>query len=431
MITQGNVRNIALALPQRYFQGGDNMALRRLTDFAVTNARSKDKGYEVSDAGQRGLRLAVHPTGVKSWIVRYRHPVTGVSRKLTLQSGLGLADARRLAAEAMYQLAKGIDPIDAKRADKQAKLEATEGTLNAVAKRYLDLDASKLRSRQYYESTLRNHILPKLGQRPIAQLKRTEITAVLDRVEQTSGASAADAAKRVLSALMNWHQSRSDFVNPMTRIKSRLKPSERARTHVPSDDEIKRIWVAVADERVGTYGQVIRFMAMTGARRSEAEGLRRSEIETMRDNGDEYTVWRLPASRSKNKQEIMRPLSRAALDIVESMPIISDCDFVWTLNGRRPMSMNHMGRKRLLDELSGVAGWRLHDLRRVHRSLLSRCRVPFDIAERCLGHSQNLLVKTYDQHSHLPAMQEAMDKVSAEIARIVEGERKGKVVRLR
>jgi integrase len=93
------------------------------------------------------------------------------------------------------------------------------------------------------------------------------------------------------------------------------------------------------------------------------------------------------------------------------------------------MSMNYQDRKRLFDQIAGVEGWRLHDLRRVHRSLLSRCRVPFEIAERLLGHSVGVLAKTYDQHSHLPAMQEAVEKVAAEIARIVVGEREGKVVR--
>ena len=66
-----------------------------------------------------------------------------------------------------------------------------------------------------------------------------------------------------------------------------------------------------------------------------------------------------------------------------------------------------------------MEGWRLHDLRRVHRSLLSRCRVPFEIAERLLGHWVGVLAKTYDQHSHLPAMQEAVEKVAAEIARML------------
>ena len=80
---------------------------------------------------------------------------------------------------------------------------------------------------------------------------------------------------------------------------------------------------------------------------------------------------------------------------------------MFTLNGHTPITTNDMRKKRLLDEISGVKDWRLHDLRRVHRSLLSRVRAPFEIAERLLGHSQSTLVKTYDQHSHLPAMQEA------------------------
>ena len=157
----------------------------------------------------------------------------------------------------------------------------------------------------------------------------------------------------------------------------------------------------------------------------------RSEIEVVRDNGSEFTVWRLPARRSKNKREIVRPLSCAALDIINDMPVISDSDYIFTLNGRSPMNLGYDLKKDLLAEISGVKDWLLHDLRRVHRSLLSRCRVPLEIAERCLGHSQNLLVKTYDQHSHLPAMLEAVEKVASEIARIVAGERGAKVIRMR
>jgi integrase len=95
------------------------------------------------------------------------------------------------------------------------------------------------------------------------------------------------------------------------------------------------------------------------------------------------------------------------------------------------MAASRMDKKTLIDEISRVSDWRTHDLRRTFRTLLSRCRVPFEIAERCLGHAQNLLVKTYDQHSHLPAMQEAVEKVAAEIERIVAGEKTGKVIRLR
>jgi integrase len=406
------------------------MKIRRvLTDFAVQRAKPKPEGYEISDGGQRGLRLAVRPSGAKSWIVRYRHPVTGKSRKLTLQPGLGIAQARKLAADAMFAVAQGIDPIDGRRAEKQAALATVEGTLHAVAKQYLDLAASKLRSHGAYERILKRHILPRLGERQVTDLRRSEIIAVLDRVESESGPRAADIALAVLRSTLSWHEKRSDgFRSPIIPGMSRVNASERVRDRVLSDDEVRAVWQAAGDERIGLFGQVIRFMILTGARRAEASGLRRTEIESLHDNGSNIVVWRLPASRSKNKREVVRPLSAAALGIVEDIPMIGESDFVFTFNGVKPMTMNYGDRKNLIDEIAGVASWRLHDLRRVHRSLLSRCRVPFEVAERLLGHSQPLLVRTYDQHSHLPAMLEAVEKVAAEVERIVSGE--GRVVRL-
>jgi integrase len=407
------------------------MKLRNLTDFAVTKAKPKPVAYEISDGGQRGLRLAVHPTGQKSWVVRYRHPVSGRSRKMTLQPGLGLAQARKLAADAMFQVAQGIDPIDGRRAEKQAAAAAVEGTLHAIAKQYLDIAASKLRSRDQYESVLKRHILPRLGERQVAELKRSEIVAALDKIETESGPSASDMALAVLSTTLSWYEKRSDaFRSPIIKGMRRVKASEAARDRVLSDDEIRAVWQAASDERIGLYGQVIKFMILTGARRSEAAGLRRTEIETVRDNGSDIVVWRLPASRSKNKREVVRPVSAAALAIIEDQPQIGDCDFAFSLDGNRAMSMNRDGSKKLLDEIAAVENWVLHDLRRVHRSLLSRCRVPFEVAERLLGHAQPLIAKTYDRHSHLPAMLEAVQRVGGQIERIVSGERKGKLIRL-
>jgi integrase len=406
------------------------MKIRKgLTDFQVKNAKPKADPYEISDRDQRGLRLAIQPSGTKSWVVRYRHPITGTSRKLTLPPGLGLAHARKLAADTMFQVAQGVDPIDAKREQKQAAVAAVEGTLHAVAKQYLHLAASKLRSHGAYQRILKRHILPRLGERPVADLRRSEIIAVLDKVESDSGPRAADMALAVLRSTLAWHEKRSDgFRSPVIPGMARVNASERARDRVLNDDELRRVWKAAGDERVGLYGKVIRLLVLTGARRAEASELRRSEIETVRDNGTEIVVWRLPASRSKNKREIVRPLSVAARALVEDIPMIGESDFVFSLNGVKPMTMNFGDRKDLLDEIAGVEGWVLHDLRRVHRSLLSRCRVPFEVAERLLGHSQPLLVRTYDQHSHLPAMLEAVEKVAAEVERIVSGE--GRVVRL-
>src|SRR5262249_27678199 len=169
------------------------MKIRKgLTDFQVKNAKPKASGYEISDGGQRGLRLAIQPSGAKSWVVRYRHPVTGKSRKLTLPPGLGLAHARKLAANAMLQVAQSIDPIEAGRGRRTPAPAGVGGTPQAAEKKYLGLAASKLRSRDAYERILKRHILPRLGERQVAELKRSEITAMLDKVETQSGPRASD-----------------------------------------------------------------------------------------------------------------------------------------------------------------------------------------------------------------------------------------------
>ena len=118
------------------------------------------------------------------------------------------------------------------------------------------------------------------------------------------------------------------------------------------------------------------FYLLTGARRGEAAGLQWDEID---NNG----VWTLPAVRNKNKTDLSRPLSKAALAIVQAQPRIDDSQFVFTLDGKQPVSF---GRTKInFIDRSGVKDWRMHDLRRTARTLLSRAGVDVDTAERCLG----------------------------------------------
>jgi integrase len=418
---------------------------KTFTDLSVRNRRPDPGGrVEIPDGGQRGLYLIVQPSGTKSWAVRYRF--NGKPQKLTLQSGLSLAAARKIAADHMFQLAQGIDPREAKRAKAEAATLADESTVQAVCQRYMEIEGKKLRSASNRASTLTRFVYPAIGHRPISEINRDEITAMLDKIavkktpasrksgkkgKKIGGERAADMTLAILRKIFNWHETRSSkFRSPIVRGMARVKPAERARDRTLDDNEIKRVWGACGDPKLGTYGQCVRFMLLTGARRSEAARLRRSEIEIMRSDGIDVIVWKLPTSRSKNKQPVFRPLSKAALSIIEEQPIIGDDDsgFVFTLDGRRAMNMNYQDKKWALDELSGASGWTLHDTRRTFRTLLSRLRVPFDTAERCLGHSQPLIVRTYDRDLHLGAMLEAFERVAAEIEHIVTGD-SGKVIR--
>ena len=73
-----------------------------------------------SDGGN--LYLSVSPNGGRRWVFLYRY--NGRQREMGLGSatkaGVSLARARELAAEARTRLGSGVDPLEARRADKAA-----------------------------------------------------------------------------------------------------------------------------------------------------------------------------------------------------------------------------------------------------------------------------------------------------------------------
>ncbi len=106
------------------------------------------------------------------------------------------------------------------------------------------------------------------------------------------------------------------------------------------------------------------------------------------------------------------PLSQSAKRILAGLPRIDDCKFVFTADGRKPLSGFSMFKEKF-DRECGVAGWRIHDLRRTARSLLSRAGVNADIGERALGHSIRGIRGTYDRHSYESEMRDAFEAVRA------------------
>src|SRR5215469_7866558 len=91
---------------------------KRLTALSVENAKPGSSRREISDGGS-GLYLVVQTSGHKSWAVRFR--VGGIPRKLTLPTGLTLAQAREQAATAVKDAQQGNDPTKAKKIAKQAR----------------------------------------------------------------------------------------------------------------------------------------------------------------------------------------------------------------------------------------------------------------------------------------------------------------------
>jgi integrase len=130
-------------------------------------------------------------------------------------------------------------------------------------------------------------------------------------------------------------------------------------------------------------------------------------------------IWTIPADRHKTGKisgEKVLPLSKSAQELLADLPVLGP--FTFTLNGRTPIG-NWTASKAELDTLSGVTGWRIHDLRRTARSLMSRAGVDADIAERCLGHVIGGVRGVYDRHSFLEEKRDAFEKLAALIEGVV------------
>jgi len=311
---------------------------------------------------------------------------------------ISLADARLKAQEWWKAIRLGIDP--------QAQLA---DTFAVIASEYMKREGSKLRTAHRREQDLERLILPALGQRPIADIRRSEISRLLERVSDENGPEASHKVYAIISKIMDWHSARSDhFVSPVIRGMSKSAKVRRDRTL--KDEEIRAIW-----QCRGLFADFVKLLLLTACRRSELAEARWSELE----NGDLV----IPALRYKTGLPHVVPLSQSAQAIfarVKETVTVPSQEFVFSTDGRTHIA-GFVKFKRKLDAEAGLAGdWTLHDCRRTARTLLSRAGQDADTSERCLGHALPALRATYDRHSFYEEKKRAFEALASLIERIVE-----------
>src|SRR4029077_7457519 len=132
----------------------------------------------------------------------------------------------------------------------------------------------------------------------------------------------ADLTLAYLRRIMNWHAVRSDdYRSPIVRGMARHKAGPRER--ILSDNELRRVWNAAGE--AGAYGSMVRFVLLTAARRAEASKMRWDEISG--------SNWTLPAARNKTKLDLVRPLPKAALDVLTDVVRFQGCPYVFSNDG--------------------------------------------------------------------------------------------------
>jgi integrase len=390
---------------------------RGLTDIAIRNLKPGPDRQEIPDPGARGLYVIVEPSGFKSFAVRFRFD--GKTRKLSL-GNIPLSAARKAAAGALHEVKEGRDPTAAKKAARAERKAIEADTFAAIAERYFSIECGlrrdnekltfndKLRSAARRYADVQRLVVPVLGHRPISQIRRSEIVTLLDKIEVENGPTAATLIIAYIRRIFSWHAARDDdFRSPIVRGMARSKPKERERRRILTDDEIRKVWNVDA---AGRFPALVKFLLLTAARRNEALGLTWDEIKDC--------LWELPASRNKTKQPLARPLSGAAIAVIESQRRDGSPFVFSTPRGKKPTPGTTRAKQKF-DQLTGTSGWTLHDLRRTARSLMSRAGINSEHAERCLGHVIGGVQGVYDRHHYQPEMQRAYEALATQIELIV------------
>lgn len=357
-----------------------------------------------------GFGIKITPSGRKVFLFQYRFPPGrgGRTRRVTIGDygeGLTPDQARALAAKLRGSVATNTDPFEELQEvhrqthlRKEAERRASTRTIEMICRDYLERHI-KPRNRSWaeYERIFRLDILPALGARQVDELKRADIVRLLDDLEANKSRHAADAALRVLRAMLNWYAIRDDqIVNPIVRGMNRMSAKESARDRILTDAELQAIWSALQDTPY-PFGPLFILLLLTAQRRDEVASMRWGDIQ-----GD---LWIIPKERYKTGRENVTPLTPTALRLIHSSPRMGD--FVFTTTGKTPVS-GFSRAKRMLDQKSATSDWRLHDLRRTARSMMSRTGVPGEIAERVLGHAIPGIAAVYDRHDYVEQKRDAL-----------------------
>lgn len=414
---------------------------KRLTDTYLRNFKDwPEKESEIHDGECRGLFIRARAAGSLTFYVSFPRPWTPGARPGKFAIGrypdVSLSEARKRAPEIRQMAREGIDPNANKKVEMEKKareMAAAKRPAEDSAAALADLFVSRYVNRQLKPSTARNYrahfdlyIKPAWGDRKVSELKRADVAALLDKIEDRAPTQ-CNRLQATISKWFNWLVNERGILeySPIVGMKKRSK--EIARDRVLNDDELRLIWKA-CEQKGWPFGQMDQLLLLTTKRRGEVAGMRWSEIDW--DEG----LWRIPGERTKNKREDVVPLSRFALELLSRLPKLADEDLVFpAANGSGNPVSGFSKAKKKMDELSGVAEWRLHDLRRTVRSNLTALNIRKEVADKVLHHvDQTVDGIHYDHHDYIDQKRDALQAWANKLKQILDPDSsEGNVVELK
>jgi integrase len=358
----------------------------RLTKRSIDAATYKGGGSRFDvlyDTEVRGFGLRVYPSGEKSFVLRYRTR-GGRVRLLTIgrYGPMSLAEARERARRTSVKVMDGGDPVAERQKDRAAD------TLRAFADLYLERHA-KARKMSWRDDQrrLENRILPDLGNRKLAEIRRSDLAALHSKI----GRRAPYEANRVLRLLSimftlaeRWGHLPEGSPNPASGI-GLFREKSRDRYVTPA--ELPRLAEAInAEPNLYVRGALWLYL-LTGVRKSELLRVRWKDVNADRKE--------LRLEETKAGRPHVVPLSAAALEVLKAIPRQQGNPYLFPGRFAGQPLRGFDPQWRAIRKRAGLEDLRLHDLRRTVGSWLAMGGASLPLIGKVLNHSNPSTTQVY------------------------------------
>lgn len=367
-------------------------------------------GTRTFDTNTPGLALRVTPTGHRAFVLRYRH--LGKRREIVLGSAADLTptEARRRARKQRAVLDDDSDPLavrDAKRVAVREK--AARVTLEAFAETYKAAVSKKDSSKRSDESILKLHILPRLGNVPVADIGRLDAQRLHDALAETP--TRANRAFALLSHMITVAAAKGYRDAPLPRKcvkKNPEKPRDRFLTPAEHTNLLK-VLIAMDATAHRDSAQALRLLILTGCRKNEVVRLAWSEVDL------EGACLRLADSKTGRR---IVPLIPSALAILTAREPGHRSLFVFPSEDLKEPRADVEVAWRLARDEARLNGVRIHDLRHSFAAACVAEGLSLPEIGALLGHKAAATTARYAHVSNAVA-RNAADRVGARLGSIV------------
>jgi integrase len=293
---------------------------------------AKTKGPAVLHDGG-GLYLRVSGTGARAWVFRFQ--LEGKRRDMGLgpYPDISLAEARAKASAHRKQRHDGIDPLEAREAQRQAqRLSVVRGrTFREVAEEFIarnEVGWRNAKHRQQWRNTLPSYVYPTLGELSVAAIDTGLVIQVLEPLWTTKPETASRVRGRIEAVLdaatvrgfrqgpnpAQWKGNLAHILPARAKVRGVEHHAALALDDLPE-------FLAGLRGRPGMAARALEFAILTAARTGEVLGAPWSEIDPV------AKVWTIPGRRMKGAREHRVPLSegaRAVLEKVQPLALTKD-----------------------------------------------------------------------------------------------------------